>query len=494
VTVKRSVLTKNAGAAGGAIYVSSEPVTLIESVISENFGERGGAVYAIHGHFEALRSTLQGNTSSHTGGAIYLFSASATLVDSTIAGNEATGASAEFGGAIAGEGAGTSIKLEYATITGNHAPVGGGIAGFVESLQLEGSILSGDAGSECSGAGSAEAIGTNIIFGSSSCVFAGPAPLAVDPLLGPLHMNGGFAPTSMLGRGSPAVNAGGASCVNAGSLDERGVARPQGPACDLGAFEVASDAAVALSASPAPATVGGTLALTATASDLGSEPITGVSTTITLPSSVSFVSAPAGCVVTIGPETTVSCPVGSLGQGQSHLSTVVVRPERVGAVLDRASVSAEQADYNPADDSATVATAVNNPPTGGGGGGGAAKVSASALLGRTFRLDRRGNIALRITCPATSANGCSDRIDLYASRGQLPAVAARRAQLLAAARARIARGATATIRMHLRPTALHALARRPPLHARILLTAKETSRTVTHVYGVTIKPLTRSHR
>ena len=47
-------------------------------------------------------------------------------------------------------------------------------------------------------------------------------------------MNGGFSSTHLLEPGSPAIDAG--ACVIA--TDQRGVARPQGAACDLGAVEV----------------------------------------------------------------------------------------------------------------------------------------------------------------------------------------------------------------------------------------------------------------
>ena len=53
------------------------------------------------------------------------------------------------------------------------------------------------------------------------------------PRLKPLGYYGGFTPTFALKATSPAVNKG--SCVTA--TDQRGVARPQGPACDIGAFE-----------------------------------------------------------------------------------------------------------------------------------------------------------------------------------------------------------------------------------------------------------------
>ena len=66
---------------------------------------------------------------------------------------------------------------------------------------------------------------------------AGGSLIGVDPLLGPLANNGGDTQTFSLLPGSPALDAGNnATCL---ATDQRGVARPQGPACDIGAYEVA---------------------------------------------------------------------------------------------------------------------------------------------------------------------------------------------------------------------------------------------------------------
>ncbi|MCS7222228.1 MAG: choice-of-anchor Q domain-containing protein [Anaerolineae bacterium] len=56
-----------------------------------------------------------------------------------------------------------------------------------------------------------------------------------DPRLGPLQDNGGPTPTHALLPGSPAINAG--TNVGCPPTDQRGVPRPQGPRCDIGAFE-----------------------------------------------------------------------------------------------------------------------------------------------------------------------------------------------------------------------------------------------------------------
>ncbi len=58
----------------------------------------------------------------------------------------------------------------------------------------------------------------------------------IDPLLGPLTDNGGLTTTHALRAGSPAIGrAGLAPCAT--DRDQRGVRRPQGRRCDIGAFE-----------------------------------------------------------------------------------------------------------------------------------------------------------------------------------------------------------------------------------------------------------------
>ena len=57
----------------------------------------------------------------------------------------------------------------------------------------------------------------------------------MNPLLGPLRDNGGPTPTQALLPGSPAIDHGDdAGCPTA---DQRGVPRPRGAACDIGAYE-----------------------------------------------------------------------------------------------------------------------------------------------------------------------------------------------------------------------------------------------------------------
>ena len=79
-------------------------------------------------------------------------------------------------------------------------------------------------------------LGNNLDSGSTCGLNATGDLTNTNPLLGPLQDNGGPTPTHALLPGSPAINAG----TNRGCppTDQRGVPRPQGPLCDIGAFEV----------------------------------------------------------------------------------------------------------------------------------------------------------------------------------------------------------------------------------------------------------------
>jgi hypothetical protein len=63
----------------------------------------------------------------------------------------------------------------------------------------------------------------------------------VDPLLAPLADNGGSTQTMALDPASPAVDAGPPKRrLGCPARDQRGVQRPQGAHCDMGAFELTS--------------------------------------------------------------------------------------------------------------------------------------------------------------------------------------------------------------------------------------------------------------
>jgi hypothetical protein len=223
-----SILGNQATGAGGGIS-GSGTVTVIESTVAGN--SASGSVFANGGGISASglnlsESTVSNNTSDAQGGGIF---GSGSIVNSTISGNT----SFTHGG-----GASTSgiLSLLHVTIADNRALAGGnGLDQFgsTSELTLRNTILANPQGSECSGS-PPTSNGNNIASDMSCALGASGDRQAVDAQLGPLTNNGGPTRTHLPGATSPAVNA----AANVGlTKDQRGVARPQGAAPDIGSVE-----------------------------------------------------------------------------------------------------------------------------------------------------------------------------------------------------------------------------------------------------------------
>jgi predicted outer membrane repeat protein len=259
VTLINSTVTGNtAGSNGGGIFSTGtgNSVVIVDSTISGNKATliHGGGLYITDGAASVTRSTLSGNDAGDDGGAIYAVGGGTTTLNNvTISGNRASvnAAATGFGGAIFLRD--PMLVSTHATITGNSAFRGGGL--FVGGLGLGSAtfgatILSGNSatsqtapGPDCvrlAGAGPVSTAGYNL-FGSAAaadCGFtaAGSDLVGVDPRLGPLADNGGPRTHALL-LGSPALNVVTAGCPPP-ATDARKIARPQGSACDIGAFEL----------------------------------------------------------------------------------------------------------------------------------------------------------------------------------------------------------------------------------------------------------------
>jgi hypothetical protein len=147
----------------------------------------------------------------------------------------------------------------------------GGILTNVDQLTLSNNIIAGNPGGDCR-ITSASIVTDHNLDGDSTCNLTGPGDLpATNPLLGPLANNGGPTDTEALLTGSPALNAGNNATCRV--TDQRGVSRPQGPACDIGAYE---DSLVAITVNNASVTVneGQTATNGGTVSDADGDPIT----------------------------------------------------------------------------------------------------------------------------------------------------------------------------------------------------------------------------
>jgi hypothetical protein len=130
--------------------------------------------------------------------------------------------SAASGGALYNY-SGATFDLTATIVAGNTAPESYTLPDCQAAVVSGGSNLIG-IGDVCTGV-------TDGVDGDQ----VGTAAAPIDPLLGPVQDNGGLTETMALLAGSPASDA--AVCPAGVTTDQRGFDRPQGPACDVGAFE-----------------------------------------------------------------------------------------------------------------------------------------------------------------------------------------------------------------------------------------------------------------
>jgi hypothetical protein len=248
------VAAAGSGSGGGAYAggtLMAKYSTISDNSVDEVTNSSGGGV-AAYGGATILFTTISGNH-AHVGGGVFLGSgasgADALIVDSTLSGNTAA----------AGGGMTTNVPLSLynSTIAFNTIPFhSGGVIGTVQAagldlraspVRIDGSIIAGnlatgtpdiprDVGGEVS----------ITVSGSHNLInYIGQTGLTgtidADPLLGPLHLNGGMTATHALLPGSPAIDAGN-NTRNVGT-DQRGDGFPRvlGVSPDIGAFEYDPD-------------------------------------------------------------------------------------------------------------------------------------------------------------------------------------------------------------------------------------------------------------
>jgi hypothetical protein len=233
-------------ATGGGIC-NRGTLTMVNGTISDNsinsFYAGFGGGLANRGDASLTNVTISGNSaiSIHPGGeggGIYHYSGTLTLTNVTIANNTASD-----GGALLNGGTATLMSV---TIAGNgNGGLGDGTGGISNppygGLTLKDTIVANSTpGANC--AGSITSLDYNL-DSDGTCGLTGPHDVTkVNPKLSPLQNNGGPTLTIALLPGSPAIDTGGADCP---ATDQRGVSRPQGAACDIGAYEADGTAAAA---------------------------------------------------------------------------------------------------------------------------------------------------------------------------------------------------------------------------------------------------------
>ena len=195
------IFRNNSAGVGGGIF-SNRPLTVTASSFYSNTVAVAGGAIATYGDLTLVNVTVTSNAAGNSGGGIVHFAGSLNLLNSTISHNT------------------------------NH-----GVRFDVSTASIKNTIIGKNTVSDCQILNAPTSQGSNL-SSDTSCTFltASGDRTNVDPQLGPLQDNGGPTPTRAPALTSPAVDGG----TNAGcpATDQRGITRPQGQRCDIGAYEL----------------------------------------------------------------------------------------------------------------------------------------------------------------------------------------------------------------------------------------------------------------
>jgi hypothetical protein len=252
---------------GGGLY-NRGTLTLDRMALVGNKADGGGAVFSVPGSFITIRDSLFAHNTAFEAGAIR-FDSGGEVINSTITantlmplpnqsyaeqpkllaalGDELTG----YGGGVDHRG-GADLTFINSTITDNHAiKAGGGLNSgqayaavsdqtAIARVRLLNTIIANNTSTKGPGNCNVQdmiiqSAGHNL-DSDGTCFLTAPGDLPKrNPLLGPLADNGGPTDTQALLAGSPAIDA--AAADGCPQTDQRGVPRPQGAGCDIGAYE-----------------------------------------------------------------------------------------------------------------------------------------------------------------------------------------------------------------------------------------------------------------
>jgi len=298
VNLNRMSLSNNAANLdGGAIYNDQGGVVnILDSALIANLAENGhgGGLYNNDGAVNIGNSTLSGNAAQSDGGGLYNLQGLINLSNSTLSDNTADRSALNQGDGGGVFNGGGTVEVANTIIARNQD----------QSSVLKQADVSGDFVS----AGH-NVIGTNQGLGGGGTPFVdgvngdqvGSSAIPLDPQLEPLAGSPAYHP---LRATSPAIEAGppaGCRYISQGQnplfvdgalvgQDQRGVSRPQGSACDAGAFEFQS-LILSISKQVTPSlevTYLGEITYTVVVSNLDALDAAGIQITDTLPARVSF--------------------------------------------------------------------------------------------------------------------------------------------------------------------------------------------------------------
>jgi hypothetical protein len=446
---------------GGISNSGTLRLTAVSLAGNVAFGNVAGGILNNTGaNLTVERSTISGNTAGTIGGAIYNSdSATVTITNSTIAGNTANTAGSNWeGGGVYTDG---TVTILNSTVVNNRAFRGAGIdVPSGRTAILKNTIVANNTATGVGQPGNCRIFGTLTSQGSNledtnTCSFAQAGDLPNTPsVLGPPQDNGGSTDTLALLAGSSAIDRGNATGCPA--TDQRGVGRPQQGDCDIGAYELGPPSVTTSGASGVGVTrasVAGTLLANLRATTYWFE---------------------------YGPTTAYgsATAAGAAGSGISPVPVSAALGGLKAATTYHYRLGANNVDGTSKGADLTFRT---GPFTG------------SRLASKRLRVDRRGNVTLRVACPAGIEGGsCRVVAALHAPRGKLPASASarrsRRAKLLGRGRFSVAAGKTLRKRLRLNKAGRKLARKRRGFPARLLITTKDAvPNTDTTRYRVTVR-------
>jgi hypothetical protein len=254
LTIEESIVSHNRGSAGGGLFNDGQ-LTLVNCTVSNNTAaggdtylecNTGGGIKNMVGVTTLINTTVSDNTARGKGGGLHIAChGTLVLVNSTISGNNTT----DNGGGVYINGVG---EFTNSTIANNSANNGGGVyvhgtrevglvrglLNYTNTIIADNTISFVEYGTADCFLGDYASVGTN----SNNLVENGGCDPAHsgDPQLAPLDDNDGDTQTHAPSPDSPAVNAipTGACIVDS---DQRGLPRPSGAGCDIGAVELQVD-------------------------------------------------------------------------------------------------------------------------------------------------------------------------------------------------------------------------------------------------------------
>jgi uncharacterized repeat protein (TIGR01451 family) len=327
LTVMNSTLSNNTAFDGAAIEnnfngTGSTLIVTNSTFFNNGASDDGGAIdNDQHGaSLMVSNSTFYQNSATREGGAIEFETGTGTVTNSTFFQN-----SSGYGGAI--QLGSSSVTIINGTFSGNTAGAPSDGAALSSTsltrLSLKNTILAngGTAGNCGLSSGITTSYGHNLSDDAScSSVLTATSdqngvPAGLDP--SGLHDNGGPTNTIAILSTSLALNAIPVSPTNYCTLidgvtaiatDQRGVARPQGPACDIGAYEYVTPPTITKSfgAPPVYQGKGTTLEI-----DLANQSST------TMLSNVAFSDPLPGGMMVVGAPITNTCGAGVTASGGS---------------------------------------------------------------------------------------------------------------------------------------------------------------------------------